>query len=329
MNNSDNSNNSQVVRQRIREDGKVIYSSRKSAKTGNGDCSPKTPYNERKPKSPKGSAGLSPQQKEHIDLAFHKLASEYGFQNCKYLVLTFDATASDEALNNLIKNFNDLNKAVKYRFEKVAYKNLEVKPYVLVWGLRERTSFDRNIPCFDLNILCVVQDKDGQPIFDEAEIIYQIYLAVSRYAKETIKPPLDDYSRIPNDNYEKLANYFKQQVSDNVLKHFKDSVYADKLPKTYSYVPTSLTKTFVPIITEFEDSTISEHKQLLSEKFSERVTLETDKKDDYKFVAKLNSTESKESFKKEYEETYYRETICKLRDSLIEQSISKSQNTIT
>lgn len=301
-NNSGNSQHKKCVRQRIRQDGKIIYS---TSNTGNGDCLPKTPYNERKPKLPKGSVGLSRKQKEEIDLAFHQLKSELGLNNCKYMVLTFDENASDEALNNLIDNFDALNKAVKYRFEQVAYKNLKLKPYVLVWGLRECTSYARNILCFDLNILCAVKDKDGKPLFNETEIIKQIYLSVSKYAKEVIKPPLDFYSSIPLD-YIKLANYFKKQVESKLLHFFSNSSYADKLPNTYSYVPKSLSEAFESLVTNFENSAITEHKELLAQEFSDKVTLESDKiNDDYKFVAQLKQDELIDEFQKEYERAYH------------------------
>ena len=169
MNNSNDSGKNQesqdkYTSQRIRKDGLIIS---KTRNTDNRVYQAKTPYKQRKPKVPKGFNGFSSKQKEEIDLATYTLGNDYGFKSCKWFVLTFDENTSDEALENILTNFVLLDKAIKYVLNK-AYKDLQIKPYLIVYGLRTRTSYDRNIPCFDVNILCAVKDKDGKELLNEA-----------------------------------------------------------------------------------------------------------------------------------------------------------------
>jgi hypothetical protein len=217
----------------------MVFTNRK---TDNAVYAPKTPYNQRKSKVPKGSYGISPLQKENIELSVYTLCIDYGLDNCKWLTLTFDEDASDEALINLLTNFTLLDKAIKYRL-KTAYKDLEIKPYLIVYGFRKRTSYGRSIPCLDVNILCPVKDKNGKQLFNESMLIEQIYLAASKQAKETIKAPKGCFAVVPyNDlsDYKHLANYLKKQVDSSLLKHFQQSQHASLLPNTYVHVSESL-----------------------------------------------------------------------------------------
>lgn len=67
------------------------------------------------------------------------------------------------------------------------YKQLSIKPYIIVYGIRECTSYDRSIPCFDVNVLCVAKDQYGNDLFNESTLINHIYESASKQAKETIK----------------------------------------------------------------------------------------------------------------------------------------------
>lgn len=299
-------NQDKYTSQRIRKDGLIIS---KTRNTDNSVYLAKTPYKQRKPKVPKGFNGFSSKQKEEIDLATYTLGSDYGFQNCKWFVLTFDENTSDEALENILTNFVLLDKAIKYVLNK-AYKDLKVKPYLIVYGLRKRTSYDRNIPCFDVNILCAVRNKDGKELFNETNLVNNIYSSVSKQAKEKINIPIDYYNQFLFNNledYRKLANYLKIQIDSNLIKHFQESKYAALLPNTYVHISTSLKKTFTSIKTKYEGSRASEHREFLKENFSEDVTILDKKHSDNECIAQLKNTsnESINNFADDYEKKYY------------------------
>lgn len=317
MNNSnkpdDRQDDSQVfcTSQRIRKDGLIIYTSRN---TDISVYSPKTPYSQRKDKLPKGSNGLSRKQKEEIELAVYTFITDYGSLNCKWFVFTFDSSksdnpTSDEALINLLANFENFYKSIVYILNKL-YKKLVCKPYIIVYGLRERTSYARSIPCLDVNILCVIKDEYSDNLFDERTLVDKIYSSASKQAKETIKE--EYYAKtIYNTlgNYKKLANYLKDQVDIKILRRFQNSQYALQLPNTYLSIHPSLKETFIDHENKYIGSIPREHREILQEYFSSQVTIEDKKECDYKSVAQINdiSPETINKFPSDYEEVYYSE----------------------
>lgn len=304
MNDNNDSDNRQQncqessTSQRTRTDGLSIYSTRH---TDNCVYSPKTPYNERKTKSPKGTTGFSHKQNEQIELALYKLGTTYGFNNCKWFVFTFD-----EALVNLLISFNSLDRAIKFIFNN-KYKRIDVKPYIIVYGLRKRTSYSRDIPCLDINIICAVTNKFGIQLFNEQALVNEVYQRTSKFAKETIQIPTDYYSNPPYnslEDYKQLANYLKKQVDNDLLTHFKNSQYASLLPNTYVHIHDSMKKTFVDYKVNYMGTTSGQHRELLQDKFSDRVTVMDKQNFDYKCVAQLNLGESTDKFITDYQREF-------------------------
>lgn len=344
--------------QRIRPDGLNIFSKR------NPDISvysPKTPYSERKNKLSKGFNGLSKKQKEDIELALYVFINYYSYSiinselpnklststipklpndlsHCKWIVFTFDSDTSDEALINLLKNFKDFDKSIKYRLNKI-YKTHGFEPYIIVYGIRERTSYDRNIPCFDVNILCVAKDQYGNDLFNELTLIKHIYQSASKCAKETIEIPKNYFCCPPNnvlDNYKQLANYLKNQVDKNVLRYFQGSQHAALLPNTFVHIPKSLKIMLINYKFDYPNSTPEEHRKVLKKHFSKIVTLKDKQNYSYKCIAQLNnqSNEAMKNFPKLYQEKYYLEypdrNLFNSLDTSIENSkVSKPNYTET
>lgn len=307
--------------QRTRIDGLIINSTRN---TDISVYSPKTSYKQRKARSSKGFQGFSHKQNEQIELTLYKLVTDYGFNNCRWFVFTFDEHTSDEALVNLLTNFNSLDKAIKYILNK-NYKHIDVKPYIIVYGLRKRTSYSRDIPCLDINIVCAFTNESGQQLFNEQALINEIYQRASKYAQEKIQIPSDYYNNPPYntlEDYKQLASYLKNQLDTDLLKHFQNSQYASLLPNTYVHIHESMKKTFINHEVDYIGTTAKEHRKLLQEKFSERMTIKDKQNSDYKCIAQLNSDESTDKFITEYQREYalkYKATV----DNSLTQDIPK------
>jgi len=219
----------------------------------------------------------------------------------KWLILTFDNSksnyrTSDEGLINILKNLKELYKSIKRRLKKL-YDTLPVKfpfePCIVVYGLRERTSHGRKIPCFDINILCLTKDEYGNDLFNVEKLVQDIYVSASYQAGERIEIPSDYYCNPPNNtlsNYRQFASYLQDQIDEDVLRRFQQSEYAPLLPNTWIYIPRSLIKTFNKVKNNYPESTIKKHKELLqSEEFSNDVTIQDIKDYDYKCTVQINN----------------------------------------
>lgn len=271
--------------------------------TDNTVYSPKTPYEQRKPKSPKGSKGLSNQQKKDTNNFPYWLEVTYGLQNCKWMTLTFDKNLPDSNLVNLLKNIGNrkLINDIKYVMDSKAYKSLEIKPYIIVIGIRDRESYNRRMPCFDINILCVFRDKDGKELFNESSIIKEIYRKASNRAEERIDVPVDNYSDIPYntlENYSQLSQYLaNHQAEPKLITYFRQTEYGAYLPNTWVYFPQSV-KTELKeseIKSTYEGIKPSDMRQIYQTEFSDEVEILEDSCE-YKGTSKLNQNISKEDF---------------------------------
>ena len=281
--------------QRIRQDGLILNTTRHS-------CSsvyrPKTEYSQRKPKSAKGSKGLSDKQKEGIDVAVNQLITEYGIENVHWSISTFDETASDEALHNIAIAIEQLIKDIKYRL-RTAYKKHSIEPCIMIVGLKERTSRGKKIPCFDINIIYAIKDKDGNQLLDVPTLHNGIYLAASKRAKERIEIPSNHYNHpITNslENWRQLANYAKIQQNLGLLASFQNTEYASKLPNTWAYIPASLKQTISDITVKYPGIKASEIRKLMQDNLSEYVTILDKEEVDCKSIAQLKPGISREEF---------------------------------
>lgn len=283
---------------------------------------PKTPYNERKEKSAKGSKGLSWQQREDIDTALYELLTKYGIENIYWLVSTFDESASDEALHNIALASKKIIKNIKYRLE-TAYKKHSIEPYIMVIGLKERTSRGKKIPCFDINIVYALKDKEGNQLLDVTTLINEIYLTISNLAKETIGITSNHYNYPINNSWEdwrKLANYLKEQQDKNLLKSFQSTEYASKLPNTWLYIPNTLKQGISDIKAKYSGNRVNELREIMRDNLSPYVTI-LDKEDtDYKLTAQLNQSVPREEFMERCKEELYSNQLAVIDSDLYNQS---------
>lgn len=220
-------------------------------------------------------------------------------------MLTFDTDTSDEALVNILKNYNKLRDAIRTKLNNI-YKHFDINPYFVVYGIRKRTSYDRKIVCFDVNIICVAKDKEGKELINVEEFVYQLELSLlETIAKEKIK--IHYYNR-PTSNtiedYSKLANYLKKQVDIVVLKHFQQSEYASLLPNCYFYLPDSLKKKLTKTKFKLPETNVSEARAILEDDFSREVTIPDNQNHDYKCTAYLNHPEKREDFTQEFQQVF-------------------------
>ena len=264
---------------------------------------PKKPYNQRKSKLPKGSKGLSNQQKKDTNNFPYWLETTYSLQNCKWITLTFDKDLPDTNLINLLKSIGNRKfiNDVKYIMDNKAYKDLENKPYIIVTGIRDRESYKRGIPCFDTNILCVFRGKDGKELFNESRIVKEIYRKASNRAEERIDVPKDIYSEIPDntlENYSQLSQYLaNHQAEPRLITYFRQTEYGVYLPNTWVYFPQSV-KTELKqseIKTTYEGIKPSDMRQIYQTKFPDEVDILEDSCE-YKGTSKLNQNISKQEF---------------------------------
>lgn len=303
--------------QTIRKDGLIKYSNRN---TDISVYSPKTPYAERKAKNKKGSNGLSRKEQDNIELAIHTFETEYGLCNCKWIVLTFDECASDEALKNLLTNLPQLRKSINYSLDK-QYKKLDVQPYIIVSGIRERTSYNRGIPCLDINIVCVTSDEHGKDLINVDTFVRQVYESASKLAKETIKVPNDCYCHElynTKNDYRRLSSYLKNQVDTKVLMYFRNTDYALLLPNSWVHIHASLLKTFTSHKAKYERSTVKEHREILQKHFDNDVTFKDDGNCEYKCVAQLkdSSPEFINGFISRYNQVFNKKSVSLLETAI-------------
>lgn len=170
-------------------------------------------------RSTNGINGVSEKDKHEIIKSVYYLQSTYGYQRLLWLVLTFDEQLSDEGLTNLLTDFDKLkNKAVPRYLNKL-YQS-EESPWVAIYGLRERQSFARKLPCYDLNMVLLYLDESGKPLFDLDLLVKDIFMSASKLAKETIAARLNTYERRLDATKPalQLAHYLGNQVDCVQLK---------------------------------------------------------------------------------------------------------------
>lgn len=199
-------------------------------------------------------------------------------------------------------------KSIAYYLNK-RYKKYNVKPFIIVYGLRTITSYARNIPCLDVNIFCVAKDKYGNDLFNTSTLIEDIYKGISTQAKETIK--IQYHEETPNntlDNNKQLPLYLESQVDIKLLRHFQKSEYASLLPNTWLYIPPSLKK----YIREhnYKDkhpkTEIKDHRKAL-QKLGNKVIIKDKEGNKHKLVAQIKNPtpERIKNIRDDYDEKLY------------------------
>lgn len=303
------------IQQRVRPDG-VMHLSKRAPY--NYLYSPNTPYGHRKAKERKGNKGLSDKQEENIDLVLHYIAHHYSYtrvvtqqtrpiyHRCGWFVLFFDKETSNEGLKNLLYSFKAFDKSIKYILSKL-YNGHNIKPYIIIYGLKKKTDYYRKIPCFDINIVCVMNDECDNPIFDPFTLVNHIYDSASKLAKERIEHDYWVYTPWNTlKNYRQLANYLKNQVDIESLSYVQKLKYGDKLPNTYVHIHSSLKKELVIYKTKFEGTNIENHREIIQKRYSTEVVIQEKSSNDCKLNARLlnNSPETVKAFVENYPKNF-------------------------
>ncbi|WP_449416892.1 hypothetical protein [Phormidium nigroviride] len=239
-------------------------------------------------KTANGSDGISDKDKDEIIKSAYHLITTYGYERLRWLVLTFDSEISDEGLTNLLADFNKLKNKSVPRYLNKCYQP-DMQPWLCVYGLRKRESFNRNLPCYDLNTLLLYLDDAGKPLFDSDLLIKNIYAAASKLAKETIAIPLDIYNNRLDSTKPALqfAYYLANQVNPKSLKAFVKKTNDAYILSQWATIPKSLNSKIKDLKNDLPGGSLSDVKQLLNDGKSSKF-VESVSNDKRKVIAKLN-----------------------------------------
>lgn len=239
-------------------------------------------------KTANGSNGISDKDRDEIIKSTYHLITTYGHERLRWLVLTFDGEASDEGLTNLLADFNKLKNKSVPRYLNNCYRS-DIQPWLCVYGLRKRESFNRKLPCYDLNILLLYLDESGKPLFDLDLVIKNIYAAASKLAKETIAIPLDIYNSHLDSAKPTLqfAHYLANQVDQKSLKAFIEKTNDAYILSQWATIPKSLNSKIKDLKNNLPGGSLSDVKQLLNDGKSSKF-VESVSNDKRKVIAKLN-----------------------------------------
>ena len=256
-------------------------------------------------KTANGSKGISDKDKHEIIKSAYYLIKTYGYERLCWLVLTFDNETSDEGLLNLLKNFNNFKNKSVPRYLNSCYQQNGLQPWLAVYGLRKCESFNRSVPCYDLNIILLHLDESGKKLFDLDLLIENIYAAASKLAKETIAVPLDIY-KCPLDSTKpplQLAHYIASQVNTKTLKAFVNKFGIDYILSQWATIPKSLKDKVKDRKSELIGGGLDDAKLLLKEGVSSKFikSISSDKR---KAIAELNSPDIADTFHDNFKEEW-------------------------
>lgn len=260
----------------------------------------KTPHKEQKKRSKRCKGGISQTDRRYIESALFLFKEFFGIDSIRWMILTYShEEVSNEAIANIAQNWTKIKKSLTHQLNNT-YSDF----WVVSIGLQIENSKGRELPCYDINIAVV--DK-GEKVAES--FIKTAYGAISKAAKETIKPPLDIHNQLlynTDEDFEKITRYLSaKQASEEKLKKLErlQKKHPDEyFPKSWAMFPKNLKEACKPLRNDLDGDNLKLLERLVKRNWNGVIELLPKHSNKRSLIAKadvskINISELKETFK--------------------------------